>query len=344
MTPGSPLHRSDCVIPLLAVTDRSANDWLPCTEERGLTSFFKTKPVGGANAGPNGGHTHPHKGLKGISVRTFEAIRGVIMAKQVVDILLTPVYLYNIVKSCLTFSKQTVHKQIDTSLDIATDVKEVGESTGTFVGGLEGLQAIPKAHATWLGPFALAMSIFSIAGMIKNIRACFKMRQLVKEIKLAVDCGKVNGELTIGSYRNVLDLFDKKTMEDDDFVTDYFNANDIKFTEALVKIEEEARMKLESEDQGVRKEGQEYVEKALKMLKGRLKTEIGHCAIAATASVISIIATAILFCSPLSPAGWVILGVSSAMDLARWGHHKYVEYRFAKSINLERTNLEWLMC
>lgn len=282
--------------------------------------------------------------LKGISARHIEFIKRVLMVKQFADILMTPVYVYNIVNICLKFRRQTVDKRIDSALNIATDFKDVGESTGAFVGGLEKVAKVPSAHVAWLGPFAICMSIFSLAGIVKNIRTCFKMKSLIHEINLAANRGKINNELTMDSYCNVMDLFDERAGKDEDFASDYFNADDIKFTEALLKIEDEAGIKLNSKDEAIKQDGQQQFDKALRTLKGRLRKEILHGAVAATASVVALIATAILFCSPASPIGWVILGAAAGMDLLRYAHHKYVEYKFAKSIHLERTKFEWLVC
>lgn len=266
----------------------------------------------------------------------IDAIRNIVTIKQLVEVVLAPLYILTIIKTCMIFRRLPEGKKVDAALNITSNVKDIGENAGAFVGALDKINKIPTTKIAWLGPFAVVMAGLSLASITNNIRTCMRTRELLREIRFAENSGKVDGQLTQASYRNVLDLFERKDKADKEFISDYFNVKESKFADALVNIESSVRS---AADEGVEK-----IKKTLNALKSRLRREIAGTAAAATASVLSMIGICLLFASPAAPAGWVVLGTSSVIDLSRWIHHKFVEYKFAKAIDLQRTKVEWILC
>lgn len=281
--------------------------------------------------------------INGLNV-VIEPIKRGLSFKQLGEIALVPFHVVSIAKICIGFPRYNKEKKIDAGLNICSGLREIADSTATFIVKLEDIHAIPTSPVAWTTPFAIVMSVLSIVSVVVNVRTCMKVKRLMKEFNLAETSGKVDGKITKASYQAMLKVIKSKQNEDEDFISDVFNTTKEKLACALVRLESSFTEKLQSKDLQVVEEGQKILEKSVKSLKGRVKHNLTSSILNIISSTVNIIGTAIFLAFPVSPLGWAIIAVSALIDAGRWINHKVVEYQFAKVVELKRTKWEWVTC
>lgn len=264
----------------------------------------------------------------------LELLKKGVIIKQVIVIFTAPLHLINLIRNAISMPNAPTEKKIDTSLDIVDSTRCLGESSGTLVTALSDYRVIPTSAVSWAGPFAIFLSILSLASITKNYRNCRKTTKLSEAIEQADLKHRDNGTITLQSYQAALKIFEQKQKEDADFIKDTFNVDEDKFAEALMSRENLAKKKLASTDANEKAEGTKILEDSLKLLKGRIRKNFFSSALSMVASTINLIGTAILLVFPINPIGWVLVGLGGLIDLSRIVHNYFMQRRFNKALGI----------
>jgi hypothetical protein len=235
-------------------------------------------------------------------------------------------------------------KKINASLDIISALKEIGEGIVTFLGYLADLKAIAESSLSWSGPFSLVMTALSISSIARKVKICTDTHGLLQEFDTVISAARTKGKLTQHTLHEIMCWIENKQRADQDFLSEFLNVKEESFAEALVAREREIDEKLSSSKPQECEEGQEQLEKTIKSLRGRIQKNIPSSIISIVSSIVSMVGSILVFCCPVNPLGWSLIGVSGLIDAGRLIYHKVTEYESSKEIGLKRTYFEWICC
>ena len=213
-----------------------------------------------------------------------------------------------------------------------------------FLEYLEGLRAISESAISWSGPFSLVMTIFSVASIARNVKICKETYTLLEEFDEIVRLTRAKGKPTQNSLHEVLRWIENKQREDADFLDDFLNVKEESFVEALVARERCIDEKIASSNPQEQEEAEQLLATTIKSLRGRVQKNITESVVSIVASVVNMIGSILIFCCPLNPVGWSLVGISGLIDGGRVIYHKVTEYQSAQEIGMRRSYLEWILC
>lgn len=311
--------------------------------------YYKRQPVK-KNAQPNGlkekfvecARSLAHGGLE--LIKSLKDLRTVIVLRGGISTVMVPIKVVALCKTCILFRRYTREKKIDASLNICDLIRQIGENVATTVVSLERLKVIQRTSGLWARPFAIGLSVLSISAIAMNVRVCMRTRRLMKEMREAEEKAKVGGEISLESYRALVQVIKQEQSEDNEFASDTFNVKEKHLMHTLTEMDRKISAKLSSDKPDEVAEGRALLKKASEGLKGRVKKNITSSMTSLVASITNIVGTVILLLSPAAPVAWVVLGAATVLDVGCWIHHKVKEYHFAKSVELKRTKWQWLIC
>ena len=255
-----------------------------------------------------------------------------------------PSSLIDISTNCKSLLCDPPKKKINATLDLITGLKEIGEGIAAFAEYLIGLKAISESSSAWAGPFGLVMTALSIASIARKAMIWKETDHLLKEFDAAVSSTGLKKMPTTASLHAILKLIENKQEEDSNFVSDVFNVKPESFAEAMVDRERLIDEKLASDKPEEQESGRKLLAKTIKSLRGRVQKNIISSAVSIVASVVNMIGSIVIFCCPIIPLGWGLVGASAVIDIGRLVYHKATEYLFAQAIGLKRSTFEWITC
>ena len=182
-------------------------------------------------------------------------------------VILAPVYLYKAIKTCRLIGRKPAENKMDSALHVVTNLQKTAETTGYFVMALNRIRTVVVRTFTWFTPFSIAMSVFSIPAIVTNVRSFIRTRNLIREMEAVEKNGVASGNTPLQTYRALLLHLEQKQAVNDDFISETFNVDKVKFADALVAIESD----LANSDK--KADGEKILNETLYLLKGRLKAK-----------------------------------------------------------------------
>lgn len=224
-----------------------------------------------------------------------------------------PVALYSLGRDSFELINGT--EKVDATLRVAENLSWLGDSTSTFISGLEVTGAIAEGtSALTFFPISVASACLATATITLNGRRLYQSRQLIKEMDLQA------------SDNEVLTLLNNK---DEYFLQKSFNVEGDKLKETLQDIQGLAAKKLASGDA---KSSQETLQKTVDGLKERIRTKNWSHGLAILSSVVTLIGMAILLFSPLGPIAYAILAVAALVSVAKFLYERKSLHYFATTL------------
>lgn len=276
------------------------------------------------------------------TIKKLSQLKQVIFLKGTFALAMTPFTLAAMIQTCRVFSGYSTEKKIDAGLTICDHLRHMGENAATVVVSLEGLRVIRRTPVAWAQPFAVVLSVLSIASIINNIRTYRKVKNIMREMLQIEENSKVEGKMTLAAYKSMIEVIEKKRQEDSDFVSEMFCVKEGQLELACASMERKIESQLSSENLEEVSQGQELLEKTVAHLKGRVKQHLVSSVLSTTSSVINMIGTMILLFCPIAPIGWITVGAAVLIDSSNWVRHKVVDYLFVKAMDIKRSKLEWV--
>jgi hypothetical protein len=254
-------------------------------------------------------------------------IKTIVIVKQIVSIFWLPYYCRSVFRHAVAAYHETRPKRrLDHAIDVLDSSRAVGESTSALFYTLRLANLITDKAFVWGLPFAGVMSVLSAVSIVKNTRACFKTRGLLKEIKRI----KENENGTVKKASDVFKEFvahaKVKQEENFDFSLNTFYETDLAFLDRISEdIEQKSLTEAEKEA--------EYAKK-MESIKRRISKNIRSSALAAISATINVIGTVLILCCPILPVGWVLVAIGGTLDFVHFCDWWWTNRKFKQEIGI----------
>lgn len=240
----------------------------------------------------------------------FKAVRDV----KVLAAVTIPVALYSLGRDTYELVRGT--EQVDAGLRVAENLSWLGDSTSTFISGLESTGAIHNGiAATTFFPISIASGCLATATIALNGRRLYQSRQLLKEM----DAEPGDNE--------VLTLL---TSKDEYFLQKSFNVEGEKLKETLQEIQGLAAKKLANGDA---KASQNTLKTTVDSLKERIRTKNWSHRLSILSSIVTLVGMGILLFSPFGPIAYGLMAVAALVSVAKFLYERKSMRYFATTLN-----------
>lgn len=246
---------------------------------------------------------------------------------------LAPLAIYDIFVSVFSSIRASTNEKIDVALGVIATVGSLGDTAATTAEGLAGVGAVAIQTLGWLTPLAIVSAALEGVGMIlitKSLIETHRFSTLFNEVA-ALD--KPVEDYSLEDFSKARLLVEAKQAQEKTFIGKHFETNSEKLRNRLMAIENEVQEMLMSGDQQLIMEGKRKLQTTMQILSKRMSMKKWSNVLTLLAGAVSFVGLGLLF-TPSSPAGFVLLAVSSVISLANFFAGKAITNRFEKDLEI----------
>jgi len=254
-------------------------------------------------------------------------IAGILVLTTVANL---PFALHELAMSVYNIAKTTLNEKIDIFLGAVSNIGGVLDVVANIGEGLAAVGSVAVKTVTWATPLSIAAAAIESIGMVLTAKKMMETVQFSKAFHQAAKLTE-SSEDKSANYKKVCQLILEGQSQESSFIGKHFGVDSEKLEQRLLEIEQEANLKLSSEDEEVVEEGKQILQTTMQTLSSRItRTNWSH-ALSLLASTVSIIGFGILF-SPCPPAGFILLAVSSVVSIGSYFVNKYLDIGFEEDM------------
>lgn len=277
-------------------------------------------------------------------------IRRVIKFSSLFDAMIVPFIIANIATQGRCFIKGQSSARIDSAIQLINDMGLLGRSVTIIGMGLASIGGISVKILDWTPSLFVATAVLSFASMAATYMTHLKMKNFEQRFAKIAQLNDSANETSLETFQTSIEFIKaanltiSKGVKDQDFVAHALGCTTEKLEIRLLEIKKEAADKLASTKVEEQQAGKRLLNNTLRTLKGHIHHVSSNAKISAIVSAVGLVASIVLFATPIAPLSCVIASAGLAANLGILIHHKVVEYRYAQSLGLQRKWYEWITC
>lgn len=250
----------------------------------------------------------------------IQKLKKVLAATQFTSALTMPFDLHQL---CLDVDHLIFEKgkraRIDNALSVTANASQLGDGMATFTSALVDLGAAPGSAMQWAAPFGLACAGVSSVFFAIHGRALFYNVRMLREIDEALK----------GPPSKILQLVDRRAYH----LGQYCGVDVDLFKETVEKLVSKQPKADASQEE--RDKHASNLAKAYSAIKTRIQHKKFSHSLGIVITAISIIASVILFATPLTPwgiAAYSLLAVLFILSMTKMSFEVYANRRFKREL------------
>lgn len=250
----------------------------------------------------------------------IEKLKKILAATQFTSALTMPFDLHQLCLDVdnLIFEKGK-HARFDNALSAIGNASQLGDGIATFAGALVDLGGAPSTVMRWAAPMGLACAGVSSVFFAVYGRGLFYNVRLLREIDEALQ----------GPPKKILDLVERRAYH----LEQQCGVDVELFTETIQKLVAQEPKADASEEE--RQKHASKVSKACSALKTRIQHKKFSHSLGILITAINIVASVILFATPLTPwgiAAYSLLSVLFVLSMTKMAFEVYANRRFKREL------------